>query len=69
MTISQQRLMLADAGLRLVEPTKALSVQVGLVQPGRLPVAGVETARKVFDNTRPSNQLMTRWASSEGKPI
>jgi carboxymethylenebutenolidase len=32
-------------------------------------VAGIETARKVADNALPSNELMTRWASSAGKPI
>jgi carboxymethylenebutenolidase len=44
-------------------------VQVGLLDPARLPVAGIETARKVIDNTRPSNELMARWPMSEGKPI
>jgi carboxymethylenebutenolidase len=44
-------------------------VQVGLLDPKGLPVAGVETALKVVDNTRPSNELMTRWADSAGKPI
>jgi carboxymethylenebutenolidase len=44
-------------------------VQVGLLDPKGLPVAGIETARKVLDNTQPSNALMARWASSEGKPI
>src|SRR6202795_4038635 len=44
-------------------------VQVGLLEPVGLPVAEVETARKVADNTRPSNELMTRWVASAGKPI
>jgi len=44
-------------------------VQVGLLDPKGLPVAGIETARKVLDKTQPSNALMARWASSEGKPI
>ena len=44
-------------------------VQVGWLDPAGLPVAGAETARKVADNTRPSNKLMTRWAASAGKPI
>ena len=35
-------------------------VQLGLLDPTRLPVAGVETARKVIDPTLPSNQLMRR---------
>ena len=44
-------------------------VQVGLLDSKGLPVAGVETARKVADNALPSNALMTRWPSSAGKPI
>ena len=44
-------------------------VQVGLLDPAGLPVAGIETARKVVDNNRPSNELMARWPTSEGKPI
>jgi carboxymethylenebutenolidase len=44
-------------------------VQVGLLDPKGLPAAGIETARKVADNSRPSNTLMTRWATSAGKPI
>ena len=44
-------------------------VQVGLLDPAGLPVAGVEAAHKVVDNTRPSNELMTRWEDSAGKPI
>jgi carboxymethylenebutenolidase len=44
-------------------------VQVGLLEPIGLPVSGVETARKVADNSRPSNELMTRWVTSAGKPI
>jgi len=44
-------------------------VQIGKLDPQGLPVAGAETARKVADKTQPSNALMPRWASSEGKPI
>ena len=44
-------------------------VQLGLLDPAGLPVAGVETTRKVIDNTLPSNELMTRWATSADKPI
>ncbi len=44
-------------------------VQVGLLNPAGLPVAGVETARKVVDKSQPSNLMMGRWTSSEGKPI
>ncbi len=35
-------------------------VQVGLLDPNGLPVAGVETARKLLDETLPSNGLMER---------
>ena len=44
-------------------------VQLGLLDPVDLPVGGVETAQKVVDNSRPSNELMARWASSAGEPI
>jgi carboxymethylenebutenolidase len=44
-------------------------VQVGLLDPAGLPVAGAETARKVADKSLPSNGLMARWSKSEGKPI
>jgi carboxymethylenebutenolidase len=39
-------------------------VQLGLLDPTGLPVAGVETARKLVDEQRPSNILMARWAES-----
>ncbi|MEK7319725.1 MAG: dienelactone hydrolase family protein [Pseudomonadota bacterium] len=42
-------------------------VQVGLLDPKGLPVAGIETARKLLDETLPSNTLMARWSESEGK--
>ena len=35
-------------------------VQLGLLDSSRLPVVGVETARKVEDPTLPSNQIMAR---------
>jgi len=44
-------------------------VQVGLIDPKRLPVAGVETADKLVDESLPSNTMMKRWAESEGLPI
>lgn len=41
-------------------------VQAGLLQPGNLPIAGVEVAHKVLDPKLPSNRLMFReWAESE----
>ena len=45
-----------------------LLVQVGVLDPAGLPVAGSETARKLIDETRPSNTLMRRWAESAGTP-
>lgn len=39
-------------------------VQIGLLDPKGLPVAGAETAQKLADETRPSNTLMRRWADS-----
>lgn len=44
-------------------------VQIGLLDPAGLPVAGVATARKVADKSLPSNALMKKWATSAGKPI
>jgi carboxymethylenebutenolidase len=35
-------------------------VQLGLLDSSQLPVAGVETARKVLDATLPSNELIRR---------
>ncbi|MCY4192079.1 MAG: hypothetical protein OXD42_12305, partial [Rhodospirillaceae bacterium] len=39
-------------------------VQIGLLDPKGLPVAGIETREKMLDETRPSNTLMKRWAES-----
>jgi carboxymethylenebutenolidase len=39
-------------------------VQVGLLDPKLLPVAGVETARKLLDEKLPSNTLMPGWEAS-----
>ena len=42
-------------------------VQLGLIDPARLPIAGAESARKVLDPTLPANQLIrekgnpSRW--------
>ncbi|WP_416897711.1 MAG: dienelactone hydrolase family protein [Minwuia sp.] len=45
-------------------------VQIGKLDPKGLPVAGADTAKKLVDETRPSNQLMRKaWATSDGKPI
>lgn len=47
----------------------SLLVQLGLIDPTGLPVAGAITAHKLLDETLPSNELMSTWSSSEGKPI
>lgn len=39
-------------------------VQIGLLDPTGLPVAGAETARKLLNETLPSNTLMKKWADS-----
>jgi len=45
-------------------------VQLGLLDPSKLPVAGVDVARKVLDPFGlPSNTLMAKWKESEGKSI
>ena len=45
-------------------------VQIGKLDPATLPVAGIETARKLIDESLPSNTLMgPLWKKSEGLPI
>src|SRR5579859_2780560 len=44
-------------------------VQIGMLDPKVLPVAGAETAHKAMDKTLPSNTLMGNWPSSKDKPI
>jgi carboxymethylenebutenolidase len=45
-------------------------VQVGKIDPEGLPIAGAEAARKVVDQTLPSNALMgDPWRRSAAKPI
>src|SRR5579863_1889924 len=45
-------------------------VQIGKLDPTSLPVAGIETSRKLRDPTAPSNHLMAKaWATSAGQPI
>ena len=39
-------------------------VQIGLLDPKGLPVAGAETAKKLLDESLPSNTLMKRWTES-----
>ncbi len=42
-------------------------VQLGLLEPGTLPVAGIESARKALDPKLPSNTLMDRRDSAPEK--
>ncbi len=43
--------------------------QIGVLDSGDLPLAGPEAARKVLDQTLPSNIFMQEaWRTSEGKP-
>lgn len=42
-------------------------VQLGILDPTGLPVAGRETAAKLLDETLPSNKLMPTWPSSANK--
>jgi carboxymethylenebutenolidase len=45
-------------------------VQIGMLDPTVLPVVGVESARKVTDNSLPSNGMMGEtWETSEGRPV
>lgn len=45
-------------------------LQIGLLEPRGLPIAGAETAAKVADRRLPSNALMREvWRRSEGKPL
>lgn len=43
-------------------------VQIGVLSADGLPVAG-DTAKKMLDETLPSNTLMANWATSKGKSI
>ena len=45
-------------------------VQIGKLDPDGLPVAGIETSKKLVDEKLPSNDLMANlWKTSEGKSI
>jgi carboxymethylenebutenolidase len=48
------------AGERIYWDQASVLVQLGLLDASALPVAGVESARKVLDQTIPSNQLIER---------
>ena len=42
-------------------------VQIGALDPKGLLVAGIATAKKLVDESLPSNELMKRWAESASK--
>jgi carboxymethylenebutenolidase len=42
-------------------------VQIGALGAAGLPVAGIETAKKLVDESVPSNRLMKKWAESASK--
>ena len=44
-------------------------VQIGVLDPKGLPIAGRETAYKLVDESLPSNSLMHNWNESANKPI
>jgi carboxymethylenebutenolidase len=48
------------ASERIYWDQASLLVQLGLLDPAKLPVAGVAIARKVLDDQLPSNELMKR---------
>jgi carboxymethylenebutenolidase len=48
------------ASERIYFDQASILVQLGLLDPEKLPVAGVATARKVLDDELPSNDLMKR---------
>jgi carboxymethylenebutenolidase len=39
-------------------------VQIGLLDPAGLPIAGIEATHKLLDAQLPSNQLMGKWTES-----
>ena len=41
--------------------SKDTATHIGLLDPGKLPVAGIETGRKLLDENLPSNTLMAAW--------
>ncbi len=53
------------ASERIYYDQASILVQVGLLDPGKLPVAGLATARKVLDDQEPSNELMKRTLRDE----
>ena len=52
-------------GERIYWDQASVLVQLGLLDPSSLPVAGVDTARKVLDPGLPSNQLIRQAEASK----
>ena len=53
------------ASERIYFDQASILVQLGLLDPRKLPVAGVATARKVLDDELPSNEMMKRTLRDE----
>ena len=53
------------ASERIYWDQASVLVQLGVLDPGKLPVAGASTARKVPDDQLPSNELMKRTLRDE----
>jgi carboxymethylenebutenolidase len=53
------------ASERIYWDQASVLVQLGVLDPGKLPVAGASTARKVLDDQLPSNELMKRTLRDE----
>jgi len=53
------------ASERIYFDQASILVQLGLLNPEKLPVAGVATARKVLNDELPSNELMKRTLSDK----
>jgi carboxymethylenebutenolidase len=43
-------------------------VQIGLLDPEKLPVNGIQSARKVLDRGLPANQLLARVGTAAVEP-
>lgn len=54
-------------GERIYWDQASVLVQLGLLDPSSLPVAGVETARKVLDPGLPSNELIRQAEAGKGR--
>jgi carboxymethylenebutenolidase len=54
------------ASERIYFDQASILVQLGLLDAGKLPVAGVASARKVLDDELPSNELMKRAIGGQG---